>query len=119
MTVPAGATPAALAPMLAVAQSKSPDRKVMYVFWDADAPERVAFGMGPVGAMKFDEVHPSFFNAYTGEYLKSIDFSKTLTGFMFTLHANWFLDLPGQLFGGVIALLVLLSLLSGLVVYPP
>ena len=119
VTVPANAKPAPLAPMLAVAQAKSPERKAMYVFWDDDAPERVAIGVGPKGARKFDDVHPAFFNAYTGEYLKSVDFSKTFTGFIFTLHANWFLDLPGQLFGGVIALLVLLSLLSGLVVYAP
>lgn len=119
VTIPADARRAAIAPMVAVAQEKYPERKPMYVFWDPDAPERVAIGMGPVGAMKFDEVHPAFFNAYTGEFLKSVDFSKTLTGFMLTLHANWFLDLPGQLFGGVIALLVLLSLLSGLVVYAP
>lgn len=119
VTVADGAKRAPLAPMLEDALARSPGRKAMYVFWDTEAPERVAIGMGPTGAVKFDEVHPSFFNAYTGEYLKSIDFSKTLTGFMLTLHANWFLDLPGQLFGGVIALLVLLSLLSGLVVYAP
>ncbi|HQR54130.1 MAG TPA: PepSY-associated TM helix domain-containing protein [Burkholderiales bacterium] len=119
VTVPAGATRAPLAPMLEEAHARAAERKAMYVFWDPDEPERVAIGMGPQGATKFDEVHPSFFNAYTGEYLKSIDFSKTLSGFMLTLHANWFLDLPGQLFGGVIALLVVLSLLSGLVVYAP
>lgn len=119
VTIPTDAKPAAIAPMVAIAQEKYPESKPMYVFWDPDAPERVAIGMGPAGAMKFDEVHPAFFNAYTGEFLKSVDFSRTLTGFMLTLHANWFLDLPGQLFGGVIALLVLLSLLSGLVVYAP
>lgn len=108
-----------IAPMVRVAEAQSPERKPMWLFFDPDAPERVAVGMGPQGAVKFDEVHPAFFNACTGEYLKSVDFSKTLTGFMLTLHANWFLDLPGQLFGGVIALLVLLSLLSGLVVYAP
>jgi len=117
--VAAGATRAPLAPMVRLAEAQSLDRKAMSIFFDDDAPERVAIGVGPKGAMKFDDVHPAFFNAYTGEYLKSVDFSKTFTGFIFTLHANWFLDLPGQLFGGVIALLVLLSLLSGLVVYAP
>lgn len=119
VTVPADAKRAPLAPMVRLAQAQSPDRKAMYVFWDDDSPERIAIGMGPAGATKFDEVHPAFFNAYTGEFLKSVDFSKTLTGFMLTLHANWFLDLPGRLFGGMIALLVVLSLLSGLVVYAP
>ena len=48
-----------------------------------------------------------------------MDLEKTLTGFLFTLHANWFLGPIGELIGAVIALLVLLSLLSGLVVYAP
>ena len=102
----ADATPAPLALMIRLAEAQSPDRKAMYLFFDEDAPERVAIGVGPKGARKFDDVHPAFFNAYTGEYLRSVEFSKTFTGFIFTLHANCFLDLPGQLFGGVIALLV-------------
>jgi uncharacterized iron-regulated membrane protein len=119
VTAAAGAEPVPLAPMVQAAQALTPEQKPMYIFFDEDTPERVAVGMGPRGAVKLDEVQPAFFNAFTGEFLKSLDFSRTFTGFILTLHANWFLDLPGQLFGGLIALLVLLSLLSGLVVYAP
>lgn len=44
---------------------------------------------------------------------------ETLTGFLLKLHAQWFLGPPGELIGALIALLVLLSLLSALVVYAP
>ncbi|UYC10637.1 PepSY-associated TM helix domain-containing protein [Xanthomonas sp. CFBP 8445] len=43
----------------------------------------------------------------------------TLTGFLLELHAHWFLGLPGELLGALIALLVLIALLSGVVVYWP
>ena len=44
---------------------------------------------------------------------------ETLTGFLLELHAEWFMGFIGQLIGALIALLVFLSLVSGLVVYAP
>lgn len=46
-------------------------------------------------------------------------FDETLTGFLLELHAQWFLGPFGEVLGALIALLVLLSLLSGVVVYAP
>lgn len=48
-----------------------------------------------------------------------VDPTATLTGFLLELHAHWFLGMPGELIGAVIALLVLTSLISGIVVYAP
>lgn len=45
--------------------------------------------------------------------------TSTLTGFLLELHAHWFLGMPGELIGAMVALLVLVSLLSGVVVYWP
>ncbi|MFT3907052.1 MAG: PepSY-associated TM helix domain-containing protein [Steroidobacteraceae bacterium] len=45
--------------------------------------------------------------------------TNTLTGFLLELHSKWFLGMPGELLGALIALLVVLSLLSGMVVYWP
>lgn len=47
------------------------------------------------------------------------DPSATLTGFLLELHAQWFLGVAGELIGALVALLVLVSLVSGLVVYAP
>lgn len=46
-------------------------------------------------------------------------FDETFTGFLLELHAQWFLGPIGELVGALIALLVLLSLVSGMVVYGP
>ncbi len=50
---------------------------------------------------------------------EGVEADKTLTGFLLELHSQWFLGIPGELVGALIALLVLVSLLSGLVVYAP
>ena len=43
----------------------------------------------------------------------------TLTGFVLKLHAQWFAGFWGELFGGAIALLVLICLISGIAIYAP
>lgn len=44
---------------------------------------------------------------------------QTVTGFLLELHAQWFLGPVGELIGALIALLVLISVVSGVVVYAP
>lgn len=46
-------------------------------------------------------------------------FDETFTGFLLELHAQWFLGPIGEIIGAFIALLVLMSLISGVVVYAP
>jgi uncharacterized iron-regulated membrane protein len=47
------------------------------------------------------------------------DPEKSLTGVLLELHAEWFLGPPGRLLGALLGLLVVISLLSGLVIYRP
>lgn len=71
------------------------------------------------GAGDFNDASLRFTDLTTGEPIDARDPSKSLTGVLLELHAQWFLGPFGELFGALIALLVLLSLLSGLVVYAP
>jgi uncharacterized iron-regulated membrane protein len=73
----------------------------------------------PVEDRGYDRSVWHFADVSTAQLVGGLDFEKTFTGFLFTLHANWFLGPVGELIGALIALLVLLSLLSGLVVYAP
>lgn len=67
----------------------------------------------------FAKAELRFTDLATGEPIGDPDPGTTLTGFLLELHAQWFLGPAGELIGALIALLVLLSLLSGLVVYAP
>src|SRR5690606_33456552 len=71
------------------------------------------------GAGDFNDASLRFPDLTSGEPIDARDPSKSLTGVLLELHAQWFLGPFGELFGALIALLVLLSLLSGLVVYAP
>jgi uncharacterized iron-regulated membrane protein len=108
-----------LAEIVVLAQQQAPELKPLSLFIAADHPERAYVNMAALDATRLDQGTPHIFNSYTGAALGARDFSKTPTGFLLELHANWFLGFWGQLFGGVIALLVLLSLVSGLIVYAP
>ena len=113
------AAPKPLADIVAAAQKQLPELRPISVFVDIEHPERTVVGMAPLTATKLEEGKPYFYNSYSGEPLGTTDFEKTPTGFILELHANWFAGFFGQLFGGLIALLVLISLISGVVVYAP
>lgn len=73
----------------------------------------------PTGEDSFANAQLRYTDLSTGKLIGYEDPGKTLTGFLLELHAQWFLGPAGELIGAVIALLVLLSLLSGIVVYAP
>ncbi|HET8880742.1 MAG TPA: PepSY-associated TM helix domain-containing protein [Solimonas sp.] len=71
------------------------------------------------GETTFDHAKLRFAELATAQPIGESDPDKTLTGFLLELHSQWFLGPVGEVIGALIALLVLLSLLSGLVVYAP
>ena len=73
----------------------------------------------PLGDTGFDNARLRFADLASGELIGEADPASTLTGFLLELHAQWFLGPVGELIGALIALLVLISLISGLVVYAP
>lgn len=102
--------------------AKFPDERVLSVGLDPDEhPGVLLLVTAPNQATGFDGARLRFAHLATAELTDetSLDAGKTLTGFLLDLHARWFLGPLGELIGALIALLVLLSLLSGLVVYAP
>lgn len=108
-----------LADLVAAAHSAEPGKRVIAINLDGDHPERVTVNLGSPGARTFAGAIPVTLDARYGTHLSRPDPRSTVTGFMLTLHANWFLGLPGQLAGGIVALLVVVCLLSGVVIYGP
>lgn len=67
----------------------------------------------------FDRARLVFLELESGRLLGDEDPASTFTGWMLELHAEWFLGGFGRLLGALIALLVLASLGSSLVLYGP
>lgn len=104
---------------VATVQSAFPDQRILSVGMEDDHPGVLMVATAPQQDRGYDRSVFHFTDLSTAQLVGGVDLEKTLTGFLFTLHANWFLGPIGELIGALIALLVLVSLLSGLVVYAP
>jgi len=98
-----------------------PDEKVALVGIDTnDHPGLLLLATVRNGDTNFDRTTLRFTHLASAKLLdQSGREDGTLTGFLLELHAQWFMGPIGELVGALIALLVLVSLLSGLVVYAP
>jgi uncharacterized iron-regulated membrane protein len=99
--------------------AREPGKRVLAVALDEDHPGRVTVNLAGPGIRTLAGATPVLLNAHDGAVLSRPDPRTTPLGILLRLHANWFLGLPGQLAGGVVALLVTICLISGAVVYGP
>lgn len=112
------ATYAALDPMIEAAQALYPKETVTSVAWDDDEP-RFLVGIAPDFKPTTREQHTIAFDAHTGKRLEEV---KDERGFMYVmtmLHIDLFAGLPGELLLGFMALLFVVALVSGALVYGP
>ncbi len=108
-----------LATLTAGALAREPGKHIVAVALDEDHPEHVTVNLAAPGIRTIAVAAPVLLDARSGAYLPRPDPRTTPLGILLRLHANWFLGLPGQLAGGVVALLVTICLISGVVVYGP
>jgi uncharacterized iron-regulated membrane protein len=109
-----------MARAIAAVQAAYPDERVLSTGIDPDDHPGVQLVVtGPKANKDFIGAQLRFVDLATAQLIGEADPQKTLTGFLLELHAQWFLGPAGELLGALIALFVLLSLLSGLVVYAP
>lgn len=118
------ADPGAHVPLQAAidrALADHPGERVASVGLDPEEhPGLVLMVTVPADAHRFEDMKLRFADLATGAPTEHVvDPASTLTGFLLELHAQWFLGTAGELVGALIALLVLVSLLSGVVVYWP
>lgn len=106
--------------LTSAALASRPGTRINSFHWDeTDHPGLVSISVAPVSQPKARDSERLWLTRIGAQAVTVPDHHDTLTGFLLELHAQWFLGFFGELFGALIALLVLLSLLSGLVVYAP
>lgn len=108
-----------LADSLITAQRTYPNEHILSTGYDPEHhPGVLLIGMAKPNE-GFEQARWLFADIGSATLIQQPNGRDTLTGFLLELHANWFLGFIGQLIGALIAFLVLLSLISGLVVYAP
>lgn len=104
------------------AKQHYPKQLITSVYVDDDEPQ-VLVSMAPT--MKPDDKlsHSLQFDSRTAKLLKdelpANQQPQTFIGLMLSLHTDLFMDLPGELFLGLMGLLFVISIISGVVLYGP
>lgn len=119
-------TPAAnLDRLVATSRGLYPGEIITSIFIDDDEP-KVIVSMAPsweIANANPKAQHWIKFDARTGEMLKRSkpigEEPATFTGLMLDLHRDLFMGLPGELFMGSMALLFVVAVVSGIVLYSP
>lgn len=124
-SVPAGTPNVSLDRLVATSREMYPGEKVLWAFTDDDEPKIVVAMVPSWDAFKANRqsLHWIKFDAHTGEILKvtkpfngdGLDFLQIVL----KLHTDLFTGLPGELFMGGMALLFVIAIISGVMIYGP
>ncbi|MCU5782757.1 PepSY-associated TM helix family protein [Alcanivorax balearicus MACL04] len=117
-TLPEDHTTVAVQSIIDQADHNRPDEQVLYAFFDDEDPlVIVATGASPMSAP--ETFHYQTFDLRNGRQLQV---AQPTEGFMYVmrrLHVDLFAALPGMLFLGLMGLLVMVAIVSGVVLYAP
>ncbi len=112
---PAGAKPD-LDWIAAQARRGHPGQVLTFLSWDLDEPIITATVASSFRAAK---TQSEAFDARTGTPLAADPSYRKVSDFLLELHETLFLGLPGELFLGMMGLLLIVALVSGVVIYVP
>ena len=104
--------------LVARAHAARPGEVIAYVFFDDDAPLIKVASAPDYNAMP-EDFYYQVFDARNGQQLDRPQPGEGLMYILFRLHIDLFAGLPGMLFLGVMGLLLIAAIVSGVVLYAP
>jgi uncharacterized iron-regulated membrane protein len=116
--MPAGTPRATVDSIVVAAEAARPGERVQYVIWDEHEPDLVYASMQVPGAPP-DEFSLAVADARTGAIIAEPDIDSGFMAVMLQLHIDLFAGLPGKLFLGLMGILLIVAIVSGVVLYAP
>jgi uncharacterized iron-regulated membrane protein len=120
--VPVASVPPGIKPdldrIVATARKDHPGQVVTFLTWGLDEPIITA-SIAPSFIADEDQTVTQNFDARTGAPLAANPSYLKVSSFLLEIHETLFMGLPGSLFLGVMGLLLVAALVSGVVVYVP
>ncbi|MDG3581193.1 PepSY-associated TM helix domain-containing protein [Galbibacter pacificus] len=105
--------------LVEIAESKNPGKHVRYAFWEKDEhPNQVLFDVVEHPDDHFEKSKYVLINEYTGAVLSEPE-NEGFMYIMLRLHTDMFAGIPGKLFMGLMGILFIISIVSGIVLYGP
>lgn len=112
-------TPMTLDALAAVARERYPGRIFMFMFWDPDTPGTVGLGLADRADTPNKDTQRVLFDAVTAAVVPARAPEHPAVTFLFHLHKGLMAGLAGELFLSLVALVFLVSVVSGIVLYAP
>ena len=117
--LPAGTPHADLDRVLAAGVARIPGQFVQFMIWDRDEPNVVTLSIGKAPDSDPQQNRIVRVDARTAQFLDEVHFTGRFTYIMLRLHTDMYSGLGGKLFLGLMGLLFVAALMSGVVVYGP
>lgn len=114
----AGTGPASVDDIVDAARARKPGDVVQFLVADVEEPELVYVRLGTT-PQSADMSAFLTYDARTGEFLYDYPLGQGFMDVMLRLHVDMYTGLPGTLFLGAMGFLLLVSLVSGAVLYAP
>jgi uncharacterized iron-regulated membrane protein len=116
----AAGTPAAdLDRIVAAGMAHAPGEYLQFLVWDRDDPSVILLSVAKAPDASSENNRLVRVDAHTAQFLDAPDTSGRLTALLLRLHTDMFAGLPGKLFLGLMGLLFVAAVVSGVVLYGP
>ncbi|MEJ5962220.1 PepSY-associated TM helix domain-containing protein [Pedobacter immunditicola] len=118
--VPAETPPITKDQVLKAALDQHPGKVMKYIFWDEkESPHQMFLTLADSASAPLEADHYMTMDQRTGKVLLSTPSEADFMHIMYYLHVEMLAGLPGKLFLGVMGLLFMAALVSGVVLYSP
>lgn len=120
LIIPAGQTaPKPLDELVSTAKNHYPGQVEKLVYWDKEHPGLISITLGESAASSYETDKYVVLNAYTGKIEETPVVDKGFMYIMLRLHVDLFAGIPGKLFMGLMGILFVISIISGIMLYGP
>jgi len=101
------------------AKAVYPTNVIRYVYWQEEHPNIVTVSMADSLNAAADVSNLVVLDERTGQVLKQPTFDEGVMYIVYKLHVDMFAGIPGKLFLGVMGILFVLAIISGIMLYSP
>ncbi len=117
--VPAGTPKVSLDQLAETVLKAYPNKVIRFIGWDEHEPNTTTFSLSDSVTAPPDNFKAVIVDDHTGQVLEEPKLQEGFMYIMLKLHTDMFMGLGGKLFLGLMGILFLLAILSGLMLYSP
>jgi uncharacterized iron-regulated membrane protein len=99
--------------------AKYPTKVIRYIYWDEHEPNTTAFSLSDSINAAPDNFTTVIMDDHTAEVLETPNYQEGFMYVMLQLHVDMFMGIGGKLFLGLMGLLFIAAIVSGIMLYGP